>query len=153
MLELSYADLVASIGGEPIDLGASEWTVLDQDRVDSFAKATGDRQWIHVDQERAAKGPYGTTIVHGLLVLSLVAGTWSDLIAILGAPLQLNYGLNRVRFIAPVPVDSRARVKTVIDSVTPVEGGLQLGTSSEVEIEEQDRPALVASSLYRVLEG
>src|SRR5689334_13499096 len=101
------AELAALTGR---DLGASDWLSIEQDRVDRFADATGDHQWIHVDPERAKAGPFGTTIAHGYLTLSLVIPLWTELLTIDGIGMAVNYGLNKVRFPAPVPVGSRIRL-------------------------------------------
>ncbi len=133
-------------------LGYSEWMVIAQDRVDAFAEATGDHQWIHVDAERAAAGPYGGTIAHGYLTLSLLPALGAQVYRVDGVPAAINYGLDRVRFPAPVPVGSRVRAGAELLSATPVPGGaIQAVVRFTVEIEGQDRPACVADTIRRLL--
>jgi acyl dehydratase len=133
-------------------LGYSDWLKVDQDRVDAFAEATGDHQWIHVDPERSAAGPYGGTIAHGYLTLSLLPALGAKIYRVDGVPAALNYGLDRVRFPAPVPVGSRVRAGAELVSVTPVAaGGTQAVVRFTVEVEGQDRPACVADTIRRLL--
>lgn len=131
------------------DLGHSTWLEIDQKRVDTFADATDDHQWIHVDPERAATGPFGGTIAHGYLTLSLLIPLWSELLTVEGIAMAVNYGLNKVRFPAPVPVGSRIRVHGTIASVTEVKGGAEVVVDLTVEIDGQDKPACVAQAVYR----
>lgn len=131
------------------DLGHSEYLEITQERVDTFADATDDHQWIHVDPERAARSPFGGTIAHGFLTLSLVIPLWTELFDVEGVSQKLNYGLDRVRFTSPVVVGSRVRLHSVIESVDEVKGGYQIKTSNTLEIEGQERPALVAEFLAR----
>jgi acyl dehydratase len=132
------------------DVGASEWLEITQDRIDRFADATGDHQWIHVDPSRAAEGPFGTTIAHGYLTLSLVIPLWTDLLRIEGVGMAVNYGLNKVRFPAPVPVGSKIRLVASVASVRPVAGdGVELVADLTVEIEGGPKPAAVAQAVYR----
>jgi len=131
------------------DLGCSRWLTVDQGRIDTFAAATGDHQWIHVDAERAAEGPYGGTIAHGLLTLSLFPVLVNELYRVDGVRLGLNYGYDKVRFLAPVPTGSRLRVSARIASVTPLDGAAQAVFESTMEIEGSDKPAAAVSSIIR----
>jgi acyl dehydratase len=130
----------------------TDWITVDQKRIDTFAEATGDFQWIHVDPQRAAKAsPYGGTIAHGFLTLSLLGKFYEDYLAqaLPFCDVGLNYGLNKVRFTAPVRSGSRVRGRFVLAKVEDVAGGLQLTFTVTVEIEGQDKPALVAESVVR----
>lgn len=130
----------------------SGWREIDQARVDLFAQATDDAQWIHVDPVRAAAGPFGTTIAHGFLTLSLVVPLFEEALPPLeGYALTVNYGLNRVRFTAPVPVGSRVRGRFLIAAVEEVRGGDQLTVAATVELEGSEKPACVAEALFRFL--
>ena len=141
-------ELTEAVGTE---LGASEWLTIAQDRIDRFAEATGDHQWIHVDPERAAKGPFGRTIAHGYLTLSLLPVLIQGVYSVEGVRMAVNYGLNKVRFVTPVKVGSAVRAVLTLDSVTQVEGGLQLAVSAVVQIEGVDKPAAVAETLTRLI--
>lgn len=134
-------------------LGPSEWRTLTQPDVDLFAKLSGDRQWIHVDVERARReSPFGTTIVHGNLTLSLIDGFRDELMQLEGVRVGVNYGWNRVRFPSPVPTGSRLRATAELASVEPVSGGWwQVVQRFTVELEGTDKPACVAESVVRVL--
>lgn len=134
------------------ELGVSDWIVVDQDRITAFAEATEDRQWIHVDRARAAKGPFGATIAHGFLTLSLLPWINGQLFRLDGARMRINYGLNKVRFPAPVPAGSRVRGRTRIVGVDAVPGGLQVVLATTVECEGVDKPVCVAESILRALE-
>jgi acyl dehydratase len=140
----SVDDHTAAVGTH---LGFSDWLTVDQHRIDTFADATGDHQWIHVDPERAAAGPFGTTIAHGFLTLSLVPHLLRDLVDYPAWPVRINYGSDRVRFIAPVPVDSRVRAGAELVAVRPSGTGTQVALSVTVEIEGSEKPALVAQTL------
>ncbi|WP_412542542.1 MaoC family dehydratase [Longispora sp. K20-0274] len=133
----------------PVDLGHSDWVDVDQDRIDRFAAATGDDQWIHVDPARAATGPFGSTIAHGFLVLSLLPVITLDRLVVDRVRLAVNYGLNKVRFPAPVPVGSRLRGRVQVTEVTEVAGGTQVTCVVTVEREGGDRPVCVAESVAR----
>ena len=133
------------------ELGPTEWVTLEQDRIDAFAAATDDPQWIHVDPERAAAGPFGTTIAHGYLTLSLLPSFTYQVLPLDGARLTVNYGLNRVRFPAPVPAGSRLRGRFRVVDVSDVEGGYQLTLEATVEREGGEKPVCVAEVVYRVL--
>jgi acyl dehydratase len=132
------------------DLGTSGWLEITQDRIDRFADATGDHQWIHVDPERAKAGPFGTTIAHGYLSLSLVIPLWTELLRIEGVRMAVNYGLNRVRFPAPVPVGSRIRLAaTVAEARAVAVDGVEIVADFTVEVDGGGKPAVVAQAVYR----
>jgi acyl dehydratase len=131
------------------DLGPSAWMEITQDRVDTFADATDDHQWIHVDVERARTGPFGGTIAHGYLSLALLIPLWTEILPIEDIGMAVNYGLNRVRFPAPVPVGSRIRLHAHVTTVEEVRDGVQLTVQFTVEIQGRDKPAVVAESVYR----
>ncbi|MGW5075521.1 MaoC family dehydratase [Rhodococcus sp. NPDC004095] len=141
------ADLAALVGKE---LGPTEWYEVTQERVNAFADATGDHQWIHVDPQKAAASPLGGTIAHGLFSLSLGPYLSSRLLAFDGFTHGLNYGYNKVRFPAPVPVGSRIRMRVTVVSADEVPGGIQVTTSQVVEREGSDKPVMVAESIARV---
>ena len=132
-------------------LGPTEWVEVAQDRIDAFAEATDDHQWIHVDPKRAADGPFGATIAHGYLTLSLLPSFAYRLLPFGDARLTINYGLNRVRFPAPVPVGSRVRAAFRVVDVSEVDGGYQVTAEATVEREGGDKPVCVAETVYRVL--
>lgn len=146
--ELTIAEL--RDGGER-DLGVSDWWTVEQEHIGKFAEATGDHQWIHVDPERAAKGPFGTTIAHGYLSLSLLPRLLDDLIEVTDASAGINYGIDRVRFTNPVPSGSRVRLKAKVLEAQERGGGVQYKVGAEVEIEGKDRPALVGEVIYLAL--
>ena len=134
------------------EVGVSDWFLVDQERINAFADATNDHQWIHVDPARAAAGPFGTTIAHGFLTLSLVVGLTADIELEVGDPkMSINYGLDRVRFTAPVPSGTRIRARVELASVEEVKGGLQVKRVVTVEREGEERPAMVAETLSRYL--
>jgi acyl dehydratase len=147
MITVTGADEIKALAGR--DLGASDWLEVTQERIDTFADATGDHQWIHVDPARAATGPFGATIAHGYLTLSLVIPLFGNLLKIEGTRMGVNYGLERVRFPNPVRVGSRIRLAATVDAVTEVAGGLQMTCDFTVEIEGQEKPACVARAIYR----
>ncbi|NMH99250.1 MaoC family dehydratase [Pseudonocardia acidicola] len=130
-------------------LGQSEWMTVDQSQIDKFADATGDHQWIHVDAEKAKDGPFGTTIAHGFLTLSLIPVIGWQIYKVDNVKMTINYGLNKVRFTSPVPVGSRIRGSIELLDVADVSGGVQVTNKVTVEIEGSERPALVAESLLR----
>lgn len=134
---------------EGADLGTSSWLEVSQQRIDTFADATDDHQHIHVDAERAKDGPFGTTIAHGFLTLSLFVPLWSDILEITDASTLVNYGLEKVRFTSPVPSGSRVRLRATLKTVTEVAGGRQLHVDGVIEIEGQERPAVVVESITR----
>jgi acyl dehydratase len=132
------------------ELGPSGWIDVDQQRIDAFAAATDDSQWIHVDPERAAAGPFGTTVAHGFLTLSLCVPLLSEVLHVDGYRLSINYGLNRVRFPAPVPAGSRVRGRFRVASVEEVEGGDQAVLEATVEREGAEKPVCVAELVVRL---
>jgi acyl dehydratase len=132
------------------DLGESDWLQVTQQRINTFADATDDWQWIHVDPVKAADGPFGSTIAHGYLTLSLVIPMFEKLLDIQDVKMSVNYGLERVRFPSPVPVGSKVRLKAHVDSVEDVAGnGVQMAIDFTVEIEGASKPACIARVLYR----
>jgi acyl dehydratase len=133
-------------------LGPTRWFTVTQERIDAFASAPEDAQWIHVNRQRAADGPFGTTIAHGFLTLSLLPELWFEVFGDGGFRVTVNYGLNRVRFPAPVPVDSRIRATFRIDDVTPVAGGVQALIAATIEREALEKPVCVAELVFRFLE-
>ncbi|AVM63090.1 dehydratase [Dietzia sp. HMSC21D01] len=143
-------DQVSAAIGEHV--GYSDWMEITQERVDAFADATGDHQWIHVDPARAAEGPYGTTIAHGYLTLSLLPVLGNRVMDIRGFSMMINYGLGKVRFPAPVPVGSRIRAGVELTSLDRKPSGAQLTTLVTVEIEGGDRPAVVAEAIRLMVE-
>lgn len=133
------------------ETGVSNWWEVTQERVDAFAEATGDHQFIHVNPELAAQTPFGGTIAHGFLTLSLTVAMGSEIVRDLGNPMMgVNYGLDKVRFPAPVPVGSRIRVRITLDEVSEVPGGLHLKETFLTEIEGEDKPGMVAERLTRL---
>jgi acyl dehydratase len=141
-------DQLTDLVGE--EIGVGDWMTVTQERIDLFAEATGDYQWIHVDEEQAAAGPFGSTIAHGFLTLSLLPAIGVS-VDVPDAKLMLNYGLDRVRFISPVRVGCRLRVRSRLLEVSEVDGGFQLKTEMTVEMEGSDRPACVAETITRVV--
>ncbi|MFJ9178347.1 MaoC family dehydratase [Streptomyces sp. NPDC102360] len=132
------------------DLGTSDWLEITQDRINTFADATGDHQWIHVDPERAAAGPFGAPIAHGYLTLSLFIPLFTDLLDVQGVTTKVNYGLNKVRFPSPVKVGSRIRLAARVASVEEVPGGgVQITIDGAMEIEGGAKPAAVLQSISR----
>jgi acyl dehydratase len=131
-------------------LGVSDWFEISQERVNTFADATGDHQWIHVDVERAkAESPFGGPIGHGFLTLSLFVPMWSQILQVTDVGMGVNYGLNRVRFPAPVPVGSRIRLTATLVDVEEVKGGLQLVADGVIDREGGDKPVCVLQSVTR----
>jgi len=140
------AELQALVGAP---LGTSDWLDIDQERIDKFAAVTGDDQWIHVDPKRAAAGMFGATVAHGFLTLSLLPFFGRTAFKVGGVRMTVNYGLNRVRFPAPVPVGSRLRAHYKLLSFEPIEGGVQVVTEVTVEREGHAKPVCVAESVGR----
>ncbi|GAA2774522.1 MaoC family dehydratase [Saccharopolyspora taberi] len=132
-------------------LGTSDWLTITQEQVGLFADATLDHQWIHLDTERAAQGPFGGTIAHGYLTLSLLSALNAQIYRFEGVKMGINYGLNKVRFPAPVPVGSRIRCHSELADVTETANGLQLTINATIEIEGGEKPACVAESLSRLV--
>lgn len=140
------ADLAALAGH---DIGTSDWLLIDQARVNLFAEATGDHQWIHTDPVRAESGPFGAPIAHGFLTLSLLPLLFESAFAIADVRMGVNYGLNRVRFVSPVRVGSRVRGRFKLVSFEPLEGGAQLTVEATIELDGSARPACVAETVSR----
>lgn len=141
-------DLAALVGA---DLGTSSWVEIDQARINTFADATDDHQWIHVDPERAKDGPFGTPIAHGYLTLSLLIPMFSEVLDVRDVTTKVNYGLNKVRFPAPVPVGSKVRARATLAALDAVPGGAQLTVDVVVERDGGDKPVCVAQLLVRFL--
>ena len=140
----TVADLEAAVGG-PAEF--SDWREITQERINQFADATGDHQWIHVDPERAASGPFGTTIAHGFLTLSMISEMLMGITTLEGVGMVINYGLDKVRFLGVVPVGSRIRASTQLTAVVPAAQGLRVSTTVTMEIDGVDKPAMVAESI------
>ena len=151
MRVLTGLDEVKSFAGK--ELGVSEWREVTQQDIDTFAEVTGDDQWIHIDVERAKEGPFGATIAHGYFTLSLAPRFSYDMFKFEGFAFGVNYGLNRVRFPAPMPVGGRVRMRASLKSVEDVPGGAQITTELTFEHEGTDKPVCVAESLARVYSG
>jgi acyl dehydratase len=137
---ISLADIEESVG---VELGPGPWLTVEQDRIDAFAEATGDHQWIHVDRERAAAGPFGRTIAHGYLTLSLVAAMMGDVIEVTDRSSGINYGIDKVRFVTPVREGSRIRMRGSVLAAEPRSGGMQYRLGLSIEIEGVEKPAMV----------
>ena len=133
------------------ELGPTDWLVVDQARIDEFARATDDPQWIHVDPVRAAEGPFGTTVAHGYLTLSLCVPLMGQALQLTGYRMGINYGVNRVRFPAPLPSGSRIRGRFTVQSVDEVEGGEQGVVLATIEREGADKPVCVAELVVRMM--
>jgi len=142
---LNDRDEIAAAAGD--ELGVSEWVVINQERINLFAEATGDRQWIHIDPERAADGPFGSTIAHGYLTLSMLPGLGAQVFAFAGDFARVNYGLNKVRFVTPVTVDSKVRDRVHVLEVKDLDRGQQVTLQHTVEIKGHDKPACVAETV------
>lgn len=140
------SELAAAKGEE---LGVSDWVVIDQARIDLFGKATGDTQWIHTDVERASKGPFGGTIAHGLLTLSLLPSFLYQIYRVDNVTMGINYGLNKVRLPSPVPAGAKLRARTRMIDATPLEGAVQVTLLTIIEIEGGSKPAGVVESIAR----
>jgi acyl dehydratase len=144
-LSTTLADLPNHVGEH---LGYSEWLNVDQKRIDTFADATDDHQWIHVDPERAKDGPFGGAIAHGYLTLSLLMPMWSEVLDLEGVRTRVNYGLNSVRFPAPVLAGSRIRLGVTLVDVAAAKGGVQVVVDAVIEIEGSAKPACVAQPVF-----
>ncbi len=144
--KISIQDLESRVGSE---IAVSRWFRIEQERIDLFARATEDDQWIHVDPERARTGPFGGTIAHGFLTLSLLSRMVGESLEVSGVRMSVNYGLNRVRFTAPVPSGSNVRARLALAKLEKVDGGVQVTWNVTVEREGGDRPCLVAEWLIR----
>jgi len=143
---VSFEELTALEGRE---LGYTEYREVTQQQINTFADATDDHQWIHTDPVLAAGGPFGAPIAHGFLTLSLAIPFWTELLDVTGVTTKVNYGLDKVRFPAPVTVGSRIRMSATIASVTEIPGGVQIGVDQTIEVEGGRKPAVVAHGLYR----
>lgn len=141
-------DLLSAVGTE---LGVSDWLQIDQERINTFADATGDHQWIHVDAERAKEGPFGATIAHGYLTLALSNFFLPSLIDVKNISMGINYGMNKVRFPSPVKVGSRVRATARLAEAEEIRGGVQVVIVITMEIEGSDRPGCVIESVTRYL--
>ena len=137
---VSLQDLPALKGQ---DLGWTEFLQITQDQVNTFADATDDHQWIHTDPEKAAAGPFGAPIAHGFLTLSLAIPFWGELLDVTGAETKVNYGLDKVRFVSPVRVGDKIRMKAQVTDVTEVPGGFQVGVDQTIEADGADRKSVV----------
>jgi acyl dehydratase len=140
-------DELAALVGQ--DLGTSAWVEIDQARIDLFADATGDHQWIHTDPERAKDGPFGTTIAHGYLTLALIIPMWTEILDVRSVRTKVNYGLGKVRFPAPVPVGAKIRAHATLTNVEQIPGGIQGTVDLTVEIDGNPKPACVAQPIFR----
>ncbi len=144
----SLADLCAAVGA---DLGATEWLTISQERINQFADATGDHQWIHVDTDAAKQGPFGTTIGHGYLTMSLCAVFLGELLSVGGISMGINYGVDKARFITPVPSGGRVRGTGEVVSATEIAGGAQVVVRITIELEGAAKPAAVVDTVTRYL--
>lgn len=150
MRTLNGIDEITSLVGT--ELGSSEWMTIDQAAINTFADVTDDHQWIHIDEQRAADGPYGATIVHGFFTLSLIPKFSSEIFTIEGVSIRVNYGLNKVRFAQPVPVGSRLRGTVSVNEVIPGDKGTQVILKHVIEIEGEERPACIAEVVTLLVE-
>ncbi|MBQ9051206.1 MULTISPECIES: MaoC family dehydratase [unclassified Rhodococcus (in: high G+C Gram-positive bacteria)] len=137
------------IAAEGSDLGTTDWTAIEQERVNQFADATGDHQWIHVDTERAKDGPFGGTIAHGFLTLSMLPVLQQQLYRVDGITMAVNYGLNKVRFAAPVLVGAKVRASVTLTKVTPLDSAIQAEFTTTIEVEGSSKPACIVESIAR----
>src|SRR5260370_42228607 len=144
---VNWLDEIKALAGQ--HLGYSEWRMVTQDRVNTFADATDDHQWIHTDPDRAKTGPFGGAIAHGCLTLSLLIPLWGEILQIEGITMALNYGLNKVRFPAPVPVGSKIRLGAALAELKDVKGGVEATVDCVVEVEGAPKPSLIAQAVYR----
>lgn len=145
----TFGSIQEFAAAEGEELGVSDWSVVEQDRIDLFADATDDHQWIHVDPVRSADGPFGRTIAHGFLTLSLVPKFHHQIYEVNGVRMAVNYGLDKVRFITPVGEGDRVRGRAVLDAVAPLEGAVQGVVTTTIEIDGQERPAASVTSIVR----
>ena len=144
----SPSELLKAVGDH---LGYSNWIMIDQERIDLFAEATGDKQWIHVDPQKASEGPFGKTIAHGYLTLSLTNCLLPEIFQVEGISMGINYGTDRVRFPAPLTVGSAVRAGAELIDALEIEGGVQTVVRASVEIKGMERPACVVDSLSRFI--
>jgi len=145
--QLTLAELEGAAG---LELEPSDWVTIEQRAIEQFADATGDHQWIHVDPEKAAQGPFGTTVAHGYLSLALLPGLLGTMLSVTDASMGVNYGIEKVRFTAPVPSGSRVRLKGTITSAEKRGEGVLYHVAAEVEIEGSEKPAMVGEVVYLV---
>jgi acyl dehydratase len=145
LAELTLAELEQAAGQ---DLGASDWVTVDQRAIDLFAEATGDHQWIHVDPEKAAQGPFGQTVAHGYLSLSLIPGLLEQVLRVSDARMGVNYGIEKVRFTAPVPSGSEVRLRATLNSAERRGEGVLFRLGVTVEIRDEEKPAVVGEVVY-----
>jgi len=145
--ELTLVELEGAAG---LELEPSDWVTIEQRAIEQFADATGDHQWIHVDPEKAAQGPFGTTVAHGYLSLSLLPGLLGSMLSVTDARMGINYGTEKVRFTSPVPSGSRVRLKARINSAERRGEGVLYHVGAEVEIEGSEKPAMVGEVVYLV---
>ena len=145
-VRIALDDLPAHAGRH---LGTSAWREVTQEAIRQFADATGDHQWIHVDEERAKAGPFGRTVAHGYLTLSLAPALLWEILDVEGASVTVNYGLGKVRFPAPVPAGSRVRLAAELVAAEPFDGGVQVRLQAVFELEGHDKPCCVAEILFR----
>ena len=148
----TLADLEPLVG---TSLGTSDWISVEQERINTFADATDDHQWIHVDPERArAESPFGGPIAHGYLTLSLLIPMWEQVLKVDNVTMAVNYGLNKVRFTNPVPAGGKVRLDATLKSLEALpKGGVQLTVDARIELEGSERPAVVVEAIYRFFEG
>jgi acyl dehydratase len=146
-----FAGLDELVDAQGVQLGPTEWLEVSQDRVNLFADATDDHQWIHIDPARAADGPFGGTIAHGLLTLSLLPHFTHQLYRVENVAMAINYGYNKVRFITPVPVGAKLRARAEIAEVKRLDGAVQAAMTVTVEVDGSDKPAAVAESIIRFI--
>jgi acyl dehydratase len=139
------------LGAAGRDLGTTDWQSITQEQIDQFADATGDHQWIHVDVERAKAGPFGSTIAHGYLTMSLCAPFLGELITVHGISMGINYGIDKARFISPVPAGGRVRARGEVVGAAEVPGGVQAVVRVTIELEGADKPAAVVDTVSRFL--
>jgi acyl dehydratase len=151
MLTLTGLDEIKAYAGK--ELGVSDWHLVTQEKIDQFAEVTGDDQWIHVDRERAKQSPFGGTIAHGYYTLSLAPRFSYDMFKFEGFAFGVNYGLNRVRFPAPMPVGDKVRMRAKLTAIEEVQGGAQITTEMTFEREGGEKPVCVAETLVRVYAG
>jgi acyl dehydratase len=146
-------DRLEIAGSEGTELGVSEWVQVTQERINFFADATGDRQWIHIDPERATDGPFGATIAHGYLTLSLLPFLSAQVFAFAGDVARVNYGINKVRFVAPVVVNSKVRNRVEVLKVRDLAKGQQITMRHTIEIKGSDKPACVAETVTLLMDN
>lgn len=146
-----YADIASLRAAVGTEIGVSDWLTIDQARIDAFADATNDHQWIHVDPERAAHGPFGRTIAHGFLTLSLLVPLMEQATTVGGVRMGINYGLDRVRFITPVPVGGRIRARITLTAVKDISGGVRVHRTVTIELEGSPKPACIAENIAQLM--